>query len=276
MVPIVHSAPRRRWIGLLRRIIASGLCAALVLDFYLMWRANNPYDPSWQRVSDTKTLLIGLDPTYPPFSAFTTGGASLWGLDVDLGTALAQRLGVKAQFVPLGIDGLYSSLQTAQVDVLISALSIDPTKYGTVWYSVPYVEAGVLLISRADDAYATMEALDGKTVAVEFGSIGDEQARRWIRRLKTLNVQHFLQPDEALQAVQDGKANAALVDGVSVRLYLRVHAGSTLHIADTPVYSDPYCVATRASARALIQRLNAALDAMHKDGSLAEIIGRWL
>lgn len=267
---------KRRFGRLLRRLLASALCLFLVVDLYFYWRAQNPYDPSWLYVRDSKVLRVGLDPTYPPFSAFSADGSQVFGLDVDLANALAERLGARAQFVPLGIDGLYSALQTGQVDVLISALSVDPGQWDKVAYFAPYLDAGVMLVSRRDDTYPTMNTLDGKHIAVEFGSPGDEEARRWTRRLKALTVERLIQPEQALDAVANGKVDAALIDQVTLRLYQRRNPQNQLVMAEKPVFSDPYVMATRLSARDLTRRLNDVFLALAADGTLAKLIDRWL
>ena len=64
-------------------------------------------------------MRIGVDASYPPFAVATAD--DLFGLDIDLGSALGERLGIPVRFVNMGFDGLYDSLRADQVDVVISA-----------------------------------------------------------------------------------------------------------------------------------------------------------
>lgn len=260
----------------LRRVVASLYLGLLVLDLLLQWRALNPYDASWVRVRDTGTLHVGMDPTYPPFGVFGSDGRP-FGLDVDLADEIARRLGVRAHIVPMGIDGLYSALQTGAVDVVISALPFDPTKLGDVIYSRPYIDAGAILVSRAEGTrYDRMEDLEGRGVAVEYGGLGDEVARRYTRRLRSLAVMRFVQPEAALDALRRGEVDAALVDHVSARLYVRANPGAGLVIAPETVYADPYVIATKLSGLELAGKVNATLYEMAADGSLDALLARWL
>jgi ABC-type amino acid transport substrate-binding protein len=129
-------------------------------------------------------------------------------------------------------------------------------------------------VSRADAPVATMRALDGKTVAVEIASQGDLAAQRWQRRLHALDVQRYMLPDDAMSAVQSGRADAALVDTVSARLYLDQHDG--LVMAAKTTVPDDYVIALRKANFRLIDAVQRALNDMIADGTLDAIINRWL
>ena len=273
------AAPHRNWKRLnrlafngLRRLSAMLLCVLLVALLFWRYKQASPRDMAWWRVEQTGILRVGMDTSYPPFSALADDGP--FGLDVDLAHEIGLRLGVQVAITPMGIDGLYDSLRTNQVEALVSALSFDPGRTGDVIYTRPYLDAGQILVSRS--GIARMEQLEGKSVAVEYGAVGDELARRWVRRLATLEVTHFIEPDEALAAAETGSADAALVDAVSARLYLRAHPDSPLRLAPESVQADLYVVATALGSRELAGKINAALEAMADDGTLATLLAKWL
>ena len=228
-------------------------------------------------------LYIGLDPSYPPFEALAPDG-TLYGLDVDLGRALAARLpagetagqgGLAAHFVLISYDGLYHALEMGEVDVLISALVVEPGRMDDVAYSASYFDAGlVLVVPDGEETIRSMGDLSGRTVAVEYATEADVEARRWARRLRDLAVQPLTTTDEAMGAVLAGEADAALVDSIAAHLYLAEHAG--LAMADEMVTSDVYAVVVRIQDRALLEVINAALATLEADGELGEIRARWL
>src|SRR5262249_23672998 len=122
-----------------RRLIGAFLCLLLVGLFFYDSRHAQPFnDGTWARVQKSGVLRVGMDASYPPFSD-TPAGAAI-GLDVDVANEIGRRLGLHIQIENMGFDGLYDSLKTSQVDVLISALSIDPTKIGFVQYTRSYID----------------------------------------------------------------------------------------------------------------------------------------
>jgi len=227
-----------------------------------------------QEIQDRGELYIGLDPSYPPFEALAPDG-ELYGLDVDLGRELADRLAVGSHFVLIGYDGLYDALQVGQVDLLISALVVEPGRMDDVAYSTVYFDAGLVLVVPAGDEgdIDGMGDLGGQTLGVEYATEGDVEARRWARRLGDLSVLPLTTAGEAMAAVGSGAADAALVDGISGRLYVREHPDLTL--VPEPVTSAPYAVAVRADDRSLLRAVDAALEAMAADGALETILSRF-
>ena len=83
-----------------------------------------------------------------------------FGLDVDIANEIARRLGARAEFVIAGFDSLYDVLRVGQAEATISALPIDPAKFGTWRYSEPYFEAGQVLVTRLPKPSTDFGSLD--------------------------------------------------------------------------------------------------------------------
>jgi len=228
---------------------------------------------TWQRIEKSGTLRIGLDPTYPPFE--TADGGKLRGLDVDLARAAAADLGLEAEFVWFGYDGLYDALATGQVDVLISALVILPERTRDFAYSDSYFNAGEVLVTQASATQIeTMRDLAGRTLAVELGAQGHVEATQWARRIRNLSIQPYPTADEALAAVANGQVDAAVVDHISGRLYLMTHSG--LRISPQPVTVEPYAFVVRIGDEILLKKLNQTLENLQNTGQLEKIVQKWL
>jgi len=217
-------------------------------------------------------IRVGVDASYPPFAAASPNG--LFGLDIDLGEALAAKLNVPVRFVNMGYDGLYDSLRADQVDVLISALSVDPSRMNDVRYTRSYFDAGLVLVSDANATFEEMSDLAGHTLAFELGSSADAEARLWLRRVQPFTTAPYELPQYGLDALRIGNADAALVDSINVRLYLRDHLD--WNIEQSYVTHDLYAIATRADRGAMWAMVNSALQSMYEDGTIDAIIERWL
>ena len=229
-------------------------------------------DDSWERVREAGVLKVGLDPTYPPFEVADENGAR--GLDVDLAQALAADLGVEAEFVYFGFDGLYDALATEQVDVLLSALVIAPERSRDFAFSTPYFNAGqVLIVPAGNEKIGEMADLSGRTLAVELGALGHVEATTWAERLPDLAVRPYTTSDEALAAVLANEADATLVDAISGRLYLKEQP--QLKIVQE-VTVEPFALVVRIEDEQLLTQLNTSLENLRQSGELEAIIGKWL
>jgi ABC-type amino acid transport substrate-binding protein len=260
-------------------------------------------DDTWDRLRETGVLRVGMDASFPPFETIAPDG-TLVGFDVDLARELARRLGsalpapsgaegIEVQFVAnLPYDGLYDALAVDRVDVVISALVISPARMADFAYSTPYFDAGQVLVVRAAETgtegqspepVEEMTDLSGRTLAVEFGTQGDLEARKWAWRLPDLTVVPYQTAAEALAAVTTGEADAALVDHVSALAVtaetLRVSEdpkGFELAIVGDPIVEEPYAVAVHRGSRHLLRAINRALAEMQADGALEALAAKWL
>jgi polar amino acid transport system substrate-binding protein len=233
-------------------------------------RAENP---TWERIEETGILRVGLDPTYPPFEIVDDNG--LYGLDVDLAQAIAAELGLEAEFVYFGYDGLYDALATEQVDVLMSALVIAPEKTRDFAYSEPYFNAGeILIVPQSETEIAGMVDLNGRTLAVELGALGHVEANTWANRLADLTVLPFSSAEEAVTAVATGQANAVLIDAISGRLALQ-NQPSLKYLPD-PVTIEPFAFVVRIEDNLLLEKLNDSLKQLNETDQLQTITNKWL
>ncbi|MFN8373921.1 MAG: ABC transporter substrate-binding protein [Anaerolineae bacterium] len=252
------AAPSRRTLMLL-----AGL--GLLLLGWLIYNATRPQEVLYP----AGELRIAVDASYPPFAVATE--TDLFGIDIDIGRALGERLGVPVRFINMGFDGLYDSLRAEQADVVISALIPNEARRSDTFYSRPYFDAGLVLvgdISRMEDA-------PGHSIAYEFGSVGDQEVRRWQRLVEQpFEALPYELPQYALDAARIGAAEAALVDAVSAGLYLRQHPDWNV----TPVYvtHTPYVVAVRSGRYRLFLAVDGALAELLADGTIAGIVNQYL
>ncbi len=181
--------------------LPSSVRFALHLTLWLMIgvlsSACTPSDRIWQQVTETGVLRVGTDASYPPFEYVEDDG-HIVGFDADLVSEIGRRLGVQVELVNISYDSLYDALITARVDMLASALVPIPQMEEKVSYSVPYFNAGQHLVVPVGSSVRSLWDMEGQRLAVELGSEGDAEARRWQRRLASLTVVRLADSEEAL------------------------------------------------------------------------------
>lgn len=256
--------------GLGDRMVLVATVAAIMLV-----ACSPPDDVAWKRASETGVLRVGMDASFPPFEAVAPDG-SLVGLDVDLAREVGRRLELETQFVAnLPYDGLYDALTAQRVDVVFSALAINPARTADFSYSMAYFDAGeVLVLPEGEHGIQTMADVDGHRLAVVLGTQGDQAARRWARRLTDLTVVQHQTPADAMSALEAGQADVALVDRVSA--LQAIAGGRNLTIVGEPVVEVPYAAAVRGDSRQLLRAINEALEAMEDDGTMDRLVAQWL
>jgi len=244
-------------------------------------------EDAWQQVQAGGAIRFGVDSNDWPFAAANEEGYV--GLNVDLGRALADALGVQADFVPVGYDGAYDALRLGQCDALIGVLENDPARLGDFIYTGSYFDAGQVVISligtliNADDADINLSAfirvyqrpdLQGKRIAVELGSEADAAARWLARRTLGVTLVERDSANAALEAVRQGQADVGMADAVWARQAVSKEAGWA--VAPGSVWPYPLALAVRADSARLQSALSRALAQLEVEGKLAAILSRWL
>jgi polar amino acid transport system substrate-binding protein len=195
------------------------------------------------------------------------------GLEVELAQAIADEIGIPVRFVGLGFDGLYDALKTKQVDVVIAGLQpVYHLDGNSAVYSTHYFDAGLVLVSNA--GVENMRDLPTHALAYEFGSVADEEAHRWLRRVHPFELRPYELPEYALDAVRLGEADAALVDALTTRLYLRDHP--TFNATYPQITHAFYTVTLRNDRPDMLNVINNTLQQLYDNGTLDTLLDEWL
>jgi polar amino acid transport system substrate-binding protein len=245
-------------------LIASAAFVAAILFF-----GRSLVRPELSQLLANGVLRIGIDPSNPPFAMPGENGSI--GFEIEVSRAIGDRLHIPIEFVGLGFDGLYDALAADHSDVIIANVPIDLTRTGAVNYSLPYYNAGLVLVS--DGSITQMTDVADKQLAIEYGSVANALANEWLRRVKPFQPLPYEQPDFALDAVRLGDADTALVDSVSARMYLSAHDGwygSFSHATDVL-----FSVASRADRGLIGVYINEAVESLLADGTIENLIGHW-
>jgi ABC-type amino acid transport substrate-binding protein len=258
-----------------RQYIIGAVALALIViggGLFVWVRVRNRSDDTvWEQALASGVIRVGMDASYPPFE-YVSGENEVAGFDVDFANEIGRRLDLDMVFINMGFDGLYDSLLVGQVEVLISALPATEDYAGKADFSVPYFNAGERLVLPVDSTLNIVDDLNEHLLSVEYGSGGDVEARKWERRLSGLEVARYPDADTALQAVINGEADAALIDGISARLGVGSHP--ELRLGDHAV-DILFAVAVHPDSQVLRGKLDEVIEDMIEDGTVDELIEEW-
>lgn len=277
--------------------VTGGIALLLLLSLGLWFFLSPRDDGSLAEIRRRGTLRVGLDASFPPFETIDANG-QIVGLDVDIARAVAADMGVEAEFINIAFDGLYDALLARRVDLIISGLPYDPRWTEDVAYTSNYFNAGQVLVTRADDqTIKSVEDLPGRTVAVEWGSQAEMEARRLVQKLAVNtspspptplpmgegSILTLLRQDSAAAALDvllKGQADAAIVDAPSVLSLLspsplqREGRGGGLKIV-AYLTDEWYAAAVHPQSRELLAAVNRTLARLEANGEMAKLEAKW-
>lgn len=234
-----------------------------------------PADPLHEIIA-SGALRVGLSGDQPPFNMRNRQG-TIVGFDVDLADALASAMGLEAQIVPMDFADLLPALEAAQVDVVISAMTITPQRNVRVPFAGPYYISGTSALTRSDELahVAEMGELNaaGRRYAAIAGSTNEAFAREHLPAATLVSTRDF---DAAVELVLKDEVDAVLADFPLCKYAAMQHPEAEFSDLMTPFTVEPLGVAIRADAPLLVNLIDNYLDTLEYAGLLGQLKARWL
>ena len=129
--------------------------------------------------SASDTIKVATDATFPPFEIVDEATNELTGFDVELMKAIADKAGMKIEFVNTPFDSVIAGVTNCTYDVAIAAISASDERKAVMNFSDPYINAGQIVVIRKDETGITSkDDLAGKTVAAQLGTTGEIEAKK--------------------------------------------------------------------------------------------------
>jgi len=249
--------------------LAIPFAAALTLILTaLLIRQSPPPDP--RSAFPSGEIVVGVDASFPPFAL--DDGETMRGLDIDLAAAIAAELNMPIRFVNIGFYALHDALISGQVDILVSALRIDPARMDDLRYTRSYFDNGLVVVRPAADPETDIKSL--ANLAYEYASSADSQIRIWEEEDRAIQRLPYELPEYALDALRLGLADGAVVDAITLRLYQSEH--DDWRSRYEYITHEPYAIAVRIDRVDAWKLIDSALATLIENGELARIIDKWL
>lgn len=98
------------------------------------------------------TLVMATNAFFEPYEYYEDG--KIVGFDVDLGTAIADKLGMKLEVKDMEFDSIITAIQSGKADVGISGMTVTEDRLKNVDFSTPYTTSTQVIIVRDNDSSA--------------------------------------------------------------------------------------------------------------------------
>ncbi|UPA23984.1 amino acid ABC transporter substrate-binding protein [Shinella oryzae] len=221
-------------------------------------------------IQSAGALKIGTEGTYAPFTYHDTDG-KLVGFDVEIGEAIAKKLGVKAEFLEGKWDGLIAGLDANRYDAVINQVGITEARKQKYDFSEPYIASKAVLIVRGDDdSIKGFADLKGKksaqSLTSNFGKIAQEAGAELV------GTDGF---DQSIQLVLTGRADATINDSLSFLDFKKHKPDANVKVVAEQADADYSGVIIRKGEPELLEAINKALADIKADGTYKTISDKY-
>ena len=220
-------------------------------------------------IQESGELVIGTEGTYQPFTYHEGGSGALTGYDVDVATAVAEKLDLTPKFEETQFDALLAGLDAGRFDIVANQISITDEREAGFDFSTPYTVSRGAVITAADNTDLTSLAdLEGKTTA-------QSQSSNFYTTAKDAgaDVQVVEGWAQSVALLEQGRIDATVNDELTFLDYVKTNPDKAAAIkiaATTDDVSNSALVTTKGSDD-LVAAIDDALAELKADGTLAEI-----
>jgi len=196
----------------------AALVAVLLLALPGAVRAQSPTPEAaqaWQnnpwvdKIKERGVLKVGFD-TFVPWAMKNKKGDYV-GFEIEVAKALAEDLGVAAEFVPTAWDGIIPALLTSKFDVIIGGMGITEERRQRVAFTDPYEFSGIGIAASRVSAPGLSSLSDFNkkniVVAVKGGTTAAIAAKEL---LPEATIEAFDTEGQTMQELLSGRAQAIL------------------------------------------------------------------
>jgi L-cystine transport system substrate-binding protein len=247
--------------------LISSLACSLAVSFLMNAAAHAEL---LDNVKQRGTLRVAVEGTYPPFNFKEKG--ELTGFEVELAKALANKMGVKAEFSTSEWSAMLAGLQANKYDVVINQVGITDKRKEAFNFSEPYTVSSPQLIVRKNEKreFKTLADLKGKKLGLGQGTNFGDLAKA----VGGIDVKTYPGSPEYLQDLALGRIDAALNDSLLIpyivkQTRLPLKAGAP--VGDLERSGIPFAKGNPKFKAAI----DKALADMKTDGSFAKISMKW-
>lgn len=224
-------------------------------------------DDELSQIQESGVLKVGVEGTYPPYTYHDEDG-ELTGFDVEVAKAIADKLGVEADFTESAWDSLLAGIDSGRLDTVINAVSITDERSEKYDFAGPYFYiTQQIVVSKDNDDIVDMDSLNGKKMANTATTAYLDILEDAGASLVQINT-----ADEAVALISSGRADFTTFNSVVFNEYLQQHPDANLKVAFViPNVVDEYGVPVKKGETALYDAIQSAIDELKKGGTLSQL-----
>jgi polar amino acid transport system substrate-binding protein len=231
--------------------------------------------PVVDRIVAKKELVVGTAASMPPLN-MTTKEGQIIGMEVDLARLFANGMEVKLTLKPMRFNDLLPALGAGKVDMVLSGMTIVPTRNLRVAFAGPYFASGKSILTKKAnvelvDEIAKMNNPEKVLVALK-GSTSQMFVEKLMPKAKLALVDDY---GEAVAMLREDRVVAMVADYPICLVSVYRYPDAGLATLDKPISYEPIGIALPPNDPLLLNWVQNFLNTLEKTGEMGLLFERW-
>ena len=215
-------------------------------------------------------LVMATNAAFPPYE-YVEGDEYL-GIDVEIATAIAEKLGYELEIADVEFGSIIAGVQTGKYDFGMAGMTVTDERKESVNFSETYATGIQSIIVAEGSAIATVDDLSSDIkIGVQQDTTGDIYASD---DYGDDAVVRFKAGADAVQALVSGKVDCVIIDNQPAKAFVESNDG--LKILDTAYAEEDYAICVSKDNEELLNNINSALAELQADGTVDAIIAKYI
>lgn len=225
--------------------------------------------------NDDTTLIVGFDAEFPPYGYKDEDGSYV-GFDLDLAQEVCNRNGWTFKAQPIDWDAKDSELNSGTIDCIWNGFTINGREDQYTW-SEPYIDNKQVVVVKSDSGIDSLADLQDKQVETQKDSSALSALEGDNKTLADTftDLVQIADYNTAFNDLKSGACDAIAMDIGVAQYQVGKHDEGAFKILDEPISSEQYGVGFKLGNDELKDKVQATLDEMQEDGTIAEIAEKY-
>ena len=221
-------------------------------------------------------LTMATNAAFPPYE-YIEGGAIV-GIDADIATAIAEKLGLEIQIEDMEFDAIIEAVKSGKADIGLAGMTVTPDRAEEVNFTASYATGVQVVIVTEDSAITSVDDLFAEgasnVIGVQRNTTGDLYTTWDLEDAGLATIDRYSKGAEAVQALKTGKVDCVVIDNEPAKAFVAEVEG--LKILDTEYILEEYAGAMNKDNAELFEAVNVALEELIADGTVQAIIDTYI
>jgi polar amino acid transport system substrate-binding protein len=219
-------------------------------------------------------IVIASDATWPPME-MVDENKEIVGFDIDLMKEVAKAGGFTVEFENTAWEGIFAGLATGEYDAVMSSVTITEERKETMDFSVPYINAGqVLIVPQDTSGVTTLEDLKGKSVGAQIGTTGSFE----IEKVEGVELKTYDEIGLAFEDMANRRIDAVVADTPVAADFALMNPNykDRFKIVGEQFTEEFYGVAVNKGNTKVLDAINKGLNAVVDTETYDKLVDKWL
>lgn len=252
------------------------LAVAMIIMMLIACVACGKKNKAEYTLAEDGKLHMATNAAFPPYE-MTDDKGGFEGIDVEIATAIADKLGLELVVDDMDFTSVLGSVQSGKSDIGMAGITVNEDRLKNVDFSNTYAKGvQVVIVKEGSDITSIDDLANDKMIGTQEGTTGYIYCSDTVENggYGEDHVIAYTNGAVAVENLKSDKVDCVVIDSEPAKAFVEANEG--LMILDTEFTDEDYAIAVSKKNPKLTEAINKALEELTKDGTIEKIVAKYI